>query len=194
MNYFDVKNYVSVSFIKLINELYFGGTVCPKNERALKIGTYTDMVLTQKLEKSYIPDDIRNEVEMCVDLYETKREFHMPKGCKFQHEFYGNRHNTLVKGKADVMYKNIIEDIKTTSTDVSQKNVKDTIKFFDYDMQAAAYIEMFRAEYFVFTFLCYKNEQCVQHIVKKGDDIFEIGMLKWLSGLERAKFLGYGIA
>jgi hypothetical protein len=90
--------------------------------------------------------------------------FTMPVRCKF--DFYGGD-NSLIDG-----------DLKSTAC-LSESSFVQSVDYFDYDRQAAWYMDIERRSRFVFLAISKKNFKIFKFAIKRGDPIYERGRAKY---------------
>lgn len=187
--YFFQTKYLSVSDIKTLRRMLKKESFLVEDSYAIQVANIVDAVLTKDLTLQDVNKLYFDNVKRCVDAYQNRKIKIQHK--KKQHEYYCIRHGCYVRAKCDLLSDKYIEDIKTTSLKLTFSTALNMISFFDYDMQAAAYLEIFKRDFFVFSFLSYSSNNCVQICVEREDQIFESGFKKWMQGIEMGKLLGY---
>lgn len=109
---------------------------------------------------------------------------------------YGAEINgVLVKVRTDYITDNAIIDVKTTSSSLSLREVRETIEKYDYDLSAALYLDVVnlsrpdnkKIENFSFIFTSKKD--CDTLVVDASDELIEHGRNKYLSAINKFKQL-----
>ena len=140
---------------------------------------HPQMVYTQK-ELNYA-NSIANELLNCKDVsdYLNGAEFEVP-GIKMIN-------NLAFRGKADVISKGTIIDVKTTT---KIDGFKYSAKNFDYDLQAALYLKLFDCYEFIFIAIDKETKEikicpCDNSFIERGEEKLEIAIDKYREYLEK---------
>jgi hypothetical protein len=176
MNYYENKEYTSVSDIKA----YRNGYKIPDSPIFALGRAVEDIIQYGKTDELV---DVKYANSIASAYKHREIILYNP---DFQREYYVRRYGYKVRCKVDAINatRTIVEDIKTTSAAINHNSLMQAIQQFDYDMQAAAYMEITKVDVFIFTFLTKtKSPKCKQIPVTRTSPIFESGLKKWLSGL-----------
>lgn len=202
--YYAQTQFVSNSTLKDLNKMLYGGFEIANLQKIYNMGSLIDAHLTEKSEVA--------KYEQLVDESDRKKAVLMKQAgeadpalklllstCQTQHEVYRNAFKFTWEGwqlelpvriKIDFRRKGVlIGDLKSTA-EMNPDKFKDAIYFFDYDQQAALYLDAENTcDKFLFTGISKTANRKGKHAVMKyavqrGDDMY-------LSGKRKYSFLMY---
>jgi hypothetical protein len=203
--YFSNHNYISNSVLKDLRKLLYGGFEMEQDklQKIFDFGSLIDAHLTEKASilkfEALVDESEHEKALLMVKAGENDPTLKLLiAACKTQHEIYrkafkfeweGWQLQLPVRIKLDFLKKFVLAgDLKSTATQ-TQKGFLEAIDFFDYDQQAALYMDVAEVDKFMFVGISKKPNkkgkfEVFKHAVERGDAMY-------LSGKKKYSFLMY---
>lgn len=169
-------------------------------EQAYRFGSLVDAIITEAHRVNFLTREVDGE-KYNQQEFDTARKMkdvalrddffrHILKSAAMQHvtikpefeiEYGGHRFTMPMRCKWDFWGGNnslIDGDLKSTAC-LSESSFVQSVDYFDYDRQAALYMDLENRSRFIFLAISKKNFKIFKFAIKRGDPIYERGRAKY---------------